>query len=284
MKYFKLLFLTIILLKSLLYSESYFSFKNNLKFADFLYQEKDFNRAITEYKRTLFLPSQNKKEKNYIYYKIALSYYNLNKYNTSFNYFNKYLKFEKNMKNRLKVLYNISVIYYKVKNKKSLIKNKKFFSNISNTNLKTKYYTLLSLNYLRDFKFKKAKKYSNLSLQKDKINRLILKYKSTPPKNMIISAFLSTIIPGAGKIYLNRFWDGLMSFFLIGVTTWQSYDGFSKDGIKSTKGWIYGTIAGSLYLGNIYGSIVGVRIYNYQIKEKLKREINVQFKTYFNIN
>jgi TM2 domain-containing membrane protein YozV len=81
-------------------------------------------------------------------------------------------------------------------------------------------------------------------------------------KSPALAACLSAVVPGAGKAYAGRFRDGLYSLLTVGVTLWQSIDGFSDGGADSGRGWIYGTLSTGFYMGNVYGSAVAARIRN----------------------
>jgi hypothetical protein len=61
---------------------------------------------------------------------------------------------------------------------------------------------------------------------------------------------------------------------------WQAYDGFDDDGSSSAKGWIYGSIGSVFYLGNIYGSAAGAKIYNNQHEKDFLKQINIEFRYY----
>ena len=86
------------------------------------------------------------------------------------------------------------------------------------------------------------------------------------------AATLSAIIPGMGKIYSGNWKDGLMSLLFIGVNAWQSYRGFSNDGIKSVRGWAFGVIASGFYTANLLGSWKSAILYNEKKQEQIRHE------------
>ena len=83
-----------------------------------------------------------------------------------------------------------------------------------------------------------------------------------PSKSPLLAGFLSTVLPGSGRVYVGRPNDALLTVFLLGILGWGTYDGFSESGVSSRKGWTLGTLGGIFYLGNIYGSVVAVRKHN----------------------
>lgn len=101
-------------------------------------------------------------------------------------------------------------------------------------------------------------------------------------KSMVKAGVLSAVIPGSGRMYAGRFTDGLYSFFVVGMTGWQAYEGFKDDGARSTRGWIYGAFCGFFYLGNVYGSAVAVKIHNGRLELNLLREADDLAEKLFN--
>jgi hypothetical protein len=87
------------------------------------------------------------------------------------------------------------------------------------------------------------------------------------------AGLMSAVIPGLGKAYSGRFADAAFSLLTIGLTTWQAYEGFrSPGGIRSVKGWVYGAVSATLYLGNIWGSTVAAKQYNDRLQDGLVRK------------
>lgn len=97
------------------------------------------------------------------------------------------------------------------------------------------------------------------------------------PKNKLLAAGLSTLVPGLGKVYTRDYIDAAVNFLFIGVTAFQAYRGFSNDNINDLQGWIYGGVALSFYLGNIYGSWRAADQYNYRFYEDKRQELDRSF-------
>ena len=86
--------------------------------------------------------------------------------------------------------------------------------------------------------------------------------KALPSKSPLLAGFLSTMLPGSGRVYVGRLNDALLTVFFLGVLGWGTYDGFSENGLSSRKGWALGTLGGIFYLGNVYGSVVAAQTHN----------------------
>lgn len=69
-----------------------------------------------------------------------------------------------------------------------------------------------------------------------------------------VAGALSTVIPGAGRIYAGRRAEGVSAFLMTGAAIWQSVAGFRDRGRASLRGWISGSMGLVLYTGGIYGS------------------------------
>ena len=95
-----------------------------------------------------------------------------------------------------------------------------------------------------------------------------IKYKSP-----FAAGMFSAIIPGAGKFYANRKKDAIFSFVLTVAAAYQSYRAFNKNGIGSVVGWVYGGLAGGFYIGNIYGSVQAAKKTNQFVNDKYHDQI-----------
>jgi hypothetical protein len=102
-------------------------------------------------------------------------------------------------------------------------------------------------------------------------------YDEMTRKSPLIAGVGSTILPGAGRLYVGEYTNAFLSLVFVAGAAYQSHARFKKDGVKSISGWIYGGISFGFYLGNIYGSIKSAKAYNRkkksQIDEKVKSAI-----------
>ena len=53
-----------------------------------------------------------------------------------------------------------------------------------------------------------------------------------PTRSPFLAGVLSTIVPGAGRLYTGRLGDALTSLFTVTLTGWQAYDGFRRMGFR----------------------------------------------------
>ena len=83
-------------------------------------------------------------------------------------------------------------------------------------------------------------------------------------KSPALAAALSTILPGAGKIYAGRLGEGVSALLSVGALAAVTLNSAAKNGASDWKTIVPGTLCGIFYIGNIYGSYVSVSIVNDQ--------------------
>ena len=86
--------------------------------------------------------------------------------------------------------------------------------------------------------------------------------RSLPRRSPALAGVLSALLPGAGKLYAGRMADALFSFGFIGSFAVLSGLGFAEEGVRSIRGWAYGSIALLFHAGNVYGAVVAARQFN----------------------
>jgi TM2 domain-containing membrane protein YozV len=231
--------------------------KNIKKFADFLFCDKDYLRAIDEYKKYLEVVNNDT-----IRFKIALGYSLINDQSNALQEFssinNSSALYEQS---RIEVLKSLSLsksdsAFYLLAN--NLINSKSQFSNNAQRLLNTS--ILLNENELPD------KNKFLIPFEND--DKLLLgnyyDLKINPPyKNETLAGILSAIIPGSGKIYTEDYGDGITAFLLTGLFTYLAYTNFEND--HKTRGWIFTALGAGFYAGNVYGSVASAQIFNAKV-------------------
>jgi tetratricopeptide (TPR) repeat protein len=245
------------------FNQDIFDINNSQKYADYLFNTENYESAIGEYERCLFL-----KDSIYFKQRILVCYKRANLFEGGFK--------------RIKTL-NIAKSDTLIEESiKLLLKAKKYaladsligllkYTDGNEYYLKT---NLLAGNFLKSKEYLKA--YTDKASQKSIKYSAILddseKLKLKKPWKAIV---LSTLVPGLGKVYAKDWKDGLISFVSIGSFGYQAYRGFSKNGIKSFKGWAMGGITMGFYLGNIFGSAKSTKKYNFNINETFQDKIRL---------
>lgn len=259
----------------------YYAPQNILKFAEYLYDEEDYLRAAGEYQRYLFY-SQEKADS--VLYKIGLCYRLSGKMEKSLAVFQKVLKEYPHSDISTSASYQVGYSYFLTgQHDTSISHMKEAINGIEHDNEVWKFKHLMGLNYFQQKRWDDAHRlFSSLALVNGdedskaaaiNLSRYAEEGKRLPRKNRFLAGFSSAILPGAGKVYTGRAYDGLYSFVILGVTGWLTYDGFRKGGANSIKGWSFGMLSGIFYLGNVYGSVLAAQIYNRRVEYNFLEEV-----------
>ncbi len=284
--FFLLLTILSFFIDEIIFSQSnkFNSLENIRKFADYLYCDNDYIRAILEYERYLNIKSienSNKIEDDTVMYKISLSQIKLNKYNDAST--NLKLLFNSELKDE-------SILqYYKINfmnNNFTQLSNDYYYRNIYSEKYSGQlsiYFILSNLMnkklYTTDDEEKLLKELNNISIyDKNKIISFISYRRNQQYKNSLKASVLSTIIPGSGKIYTKNYGGGITSFILTSLFTFLSIDNFNSN--HNFRGFLFGGISLFFYSGNIYGSVASANIYN----AKKVYEFNHQIDNYLEKN
>lgn len=251
-------------------SENLLDISNRIKFGNFLYKEKDFIRAIDEYK--IILQSY---DDDTIKFRFAKSFFNLQRYKEAGENF-KTLFLSQNLSEEAKLYYfqsyffNYDFVTFRKIADKQIYSPKRYTKEVQR---------LLNISYfLSDEKLPDQKlllEPFDDSLQ----TKLYLFYqlkKNPPTKNPKTAALLSALIPGAGKIYTNEIGDGIVALLTTTISAFLAINNFKHD--HNFRGWFFTGLTSFFYGGNIYGSFVAAKNYNLRSKENLQTEIKSFFE------
>ena len=267
----------------------YFSPENILRFANALYEQKEYRRAAVEYYRYLFSHETAQSEAARIYFKIGLCYQRLNDFDRSINAFQYVIKTKPESDLSWDASCQVAYGFFLTgRYEESISYAKDLFQNINSKERMIKWAQIIGINYIFQKKWEKAIEYIDSLEATIANNPLMIELKGyaglgnrIQRRNPIFAGIMSAILPGTGKIYAGRTNDGIISFLTIALAGWQAYDGFSKHGIRSAKGWIYGSLGAFFYFGNIYGSISATKILNKQRESRFFEGINIKLRIYF---
>ena len=265
----------------------YYSPQNIRKFADFLYEQEDYLRAAGEYQRYLFSMSEEVSESEQIRYKIALCYRFAGQTEQAIQNFQTLLQTHPDTQFASSAYYQIGATYFLIDQfKQSSQFLREALPHIADARQHAEAEQLIGLSYLMQKQWSEAGEVfktlqgSDVIPVKEKAS-IYHNYAKAgaelPTRSPFLAGVLSTIIPGAGRLYTGfRVGDAVTSLITVGVTGWQAYDGFRRDGLSSVKGWTLGTIGGIFYVGNIYGSVVSARVYNRQVEDEFLTTLSVE--------
>jgi TM2 domain-containing membrane protein YozV len=258
------------------YSQNLYDFDNSAAFASYLRQTNQYNLAIPEYERLIFMKPGNlliEKDLLTVYWEAELWEQGITR---ALNLYPN----ENTIPNELAFEY-LALLF---KNKE-FNKAKSFAENNSNLHAQERFFYLgtsnaLSYNWkaayknyrlLKESNFKSAHKYMEISRQALDEKR----------KSPALAAVMSTFIPGSGKIYTGDWKDGLVALLFVGTTGWQAQRAFHKQGVKSVRGWIFASISFGFHIGNIFGSHKSAKLINLKKDEIHQNKIEHLFYSNF---
>ena len=282
-----LLTITPLLFTSAEESIKYYSPPNVRKFADFLYEQGEFRRAASEYQRYLFYVSEGSAEDEQIRYKIALCYRFAGQTEQAIQNFQTLLQTYPESQFANRAYYQIGATYFLVDQFEQTAQFlREVLPHITDKCQHAEAEQLIGLSYLMQKQWSEA---NEVFKRLQRSNVIPVREKASvyhnyaeagaqlPTRSPFIAGVLSTIVPGAGRLYAGfRIGDAVTSLITVGLSGWQAYDGFRRDGLSSVKGWTFGTIGGIFYVGNIYGSVVSARVYNRQVEDEFLTTLFVE--------
>lgn len=92
-------------------------------------------------------------------------------------------------------------------------------------------------------------------------------------KSPVLAGALSAILPGAGRVYGGQPGHGIITLLQHGVFGYMSYEAYRKDGLQSPRFILVGSIFSMLYISNIYGSAVGIKVRQKEFYHAVDRQI-----------
>lgn len=251
-------------------NENFNSPLNRLRFGNYLFSERDYLRALNEFREYL-----KTEENDTVRFKFAECFYRINRFDEASGNF-------KSLFHHSPLSDEARLSFYK----SEFFKNDfySFRDYVEQENyLPSKYAKdVVRLRFISHFfddsvlpdtnKFFPAFDDSN----KTEIRKFYFMKKHPLRKNPTTAALLSVALPGLGKIYTGQIADGITAFVATGLLTFLSINNFDKD--HQFRGWLFAGLAGLSYAGNIYGSAASAQIYNAGIKFNFDNEVKLYFE------
>lgn len=254
----------------------------NSAFADYLFNRRDYYRAITEYERLLFLCS-DRQQKPWIEYKIAVCYYMGEQFETAEKLFRELKERYPDNKVGKQAMLMLAETYYRGEKWNMAVDVlRKFIQIHAGDPCTDATKIMLGVCILRLENSHSALNAFNAvsadSPYTGKTQALINElgvYDNIPQKNPWLAAGLSTVLPGAGQLYIQRPRDALLSFLLNGALIFAAYEAFDRDEIVT--GSLISFLETGWYLGNIYNAASGAHKYNRRKKEDFFYNMELQY-------
>jgi tetratricopeptide (TPR) repeat protein len=256
--------------------------ENILSFADHLYEQGDYYRAITEYERFIFSYPQHPLAKK-ARYQIALSYLKGEKYTQALQQFRDLADKYPSDETGRRSLYMLAETYYQKKdyNQASDVFEKFLTSYPDDPQADAarirKGWCFLRQGNWREAgeEFQKLPPESPLHAQGAELADESNKYPGIEKKSPYLAGGLSAVLPGAGQLYVGRKTDAAAAFLLNGAFIWGTAESYHKRSYVTAgillffeTGW---------YLGNIYNAISSAHKSNRQVEDKFMEDLQGQY-------
>lgn len=269
-----------------------------LRLADAFADEKDYYRAITEYKKVVHLfPDYEKID--WVHFQIGKLYYEGGRYAQAKNALLPLVE-SRDAKLRFYSLNYIALCYYE---NAEYANAERLFAELANEPQGTIYtldYTiyrsmasaggrnfsaaLSQLNQAEEiWKKQKTKENENSpSYQQyghffDQARPVLERGARLSEKSPFWSGFFSAILPGAGHFYLGEWDTGVVSLSLVGAAAFLAYDGFARE--SAVQAVIFTTFATGAYIGQVYSAYRSARKHNGELGDAEFRELSRHFRS-----
>lgn len=123
--------------------------------------------------------------------------------------------------------------------------------------------------------FKRVQSPSPLQKPAQRLATEVLDGASLPHKSPLLAGILSGFLPGAGQLYNGRPGDALLAFLLNGLFVFGIVEALEHDEIAIAG--VLGFFEAGWYTGNVYGAVNGAHKYNRHTTETFLRNLENRF-------
>jgi len=258
--------------------ELYIDEKLQMDLADHFFQEGDYYRAITEYKRFLFFFPRNARAEEALW-KIARSYFHGKKWDETLWACDDLIKkFPHSTKTAEVFLLKGFAFAEKNEFSQARLYFRKTQEISPGTSLENEAQFQIALAYLKEEKwreaaneFRKINKNSKLYPKGEYFAQGLDRIQEVPQKSPLVAGLLAGILPGAGHLYCQRYRDASIAFLLNAAFIWGIIESFEH------KNYVVGGILTFFelgwYSGNIYSAVASAHKYNRKKRQEYLHQL-----------
>jgi pentatricopeptide repeat protein len=244
-----------------------------LAFADHLFEDSDYHRAISEYKRFIYLFPREPRVLQ-ARFKMGVSYQKSGYLDNAVEVFQKMQAYRLSPDVKHAVRYEIGKCYF-------LGRDYARSSEVLRALGSDRSLALAGWAHLRARNYRDASECFALACEAEpdgyledlcsSLSRESLAGESIPRKNTKAAALLSVPVPGAGRVYCGRLGDGLFSFLLVTASYAGAYSYYEDEDYAVSLGLLaFGLL---FHGGDVYGAFNSARLYNATGEEAFIRGI-----------
>jgi hypothetical protein len=245
--------------------------ERQFSFAETLFEEGDYYRAITEYKRFNFFFADHRliAKSNY---RIGESYYMAKRWQEAIESFTLFISQHPQRALSIDALYLKGMAEKQLKRYHNALKTFQEIINLKSSTYTDKalYQSAIILMDMEECEkarktFLLIPKESPLSISSHIISSGLEHINEIPQKSPALAGTLAAILPGAGHLYTERLGDSLVSFVLNGAFILAAVELFHHE--NYITGGIVSFFEIGWYSGNIYSAISSAHKYNKKTRE-----------------
>jgi outer membrane protein assembly factor BamD (BamD/ComL family) len=248
-------------------------------FAEHLFAEGEYYRAITEYKRLLFHYPQHPKTGE-ARLQIGNCYLRGGQYAEAIAHFQSLLTLSLPEKINSKLLYKIAEAYYeKGEYTNARRQLETLINQFPNAAELDEAHYLIGRSYLSQADWQKAAaEFGQIEkgVDAEGLSQEAFKGADLPYKSPKLAGGLSAVVPGLGQLYAGHKQDALVALLLNGAFIWGTIESFRHD--NDVAGGILLFFELGWYGGNIYSAVSSTHKYNKKLEDDFREELNSRFK------
>lgn len=245
---------------------------NIFGFAESLYEEGDYFRAIGEYKRFIFLNPAAPQVENATF-RIAESYFHAQRWSEAINAANQFLAKYRDSPLYFQMLYLKGRVEKLDKRYDEALRTFDALAQTEATEYHAKALYQKALIHLERADWQGARDLLLQVPRDSSIYPVALSFagdvageKIMPRKSPAAAGILAAALPGAGHLYAGRPHDAVVAFLLNGAFIWGAVELFRHD--ENVAGGILSLFELGWYSGNIYSAISSAHKYNRGVEEE----------------
>ncbi len=243
-----------------------------LALGDHLFQLKNYDAAITEYKRFIFFHPDDTHVAA-TYYQIGLAYRTQGLWQEAIVAMRNAILNATTEDDKSEFQINLAVTLIASKNYDlAQLELIRVMLRDPNVELDRRVMFLRSVAYVYQFRWEEARELLQDYTTDGKLDILFDKAENLPHKSPRVAKVLSTILPGAGQIYTGNWRSGLNALLLNGVFGYVAVDAVLDKHYADATLWTF-LIFLRYYQGNFFRAETAVKTYNNEISQRAANDI-----------
>ncbi len=230
--------------------ENLLNYQNTSKYASYLFDNKIYDLAATEYERVVFLDTTD----TFAKLRLVQSYRLMNDLQKARSKMDLLFPSCNNCCNEAFAVENFRIFFLngQYDNCLHFLNENSALDSIKKNEFRIAVY-LMQYNWKTAEQISKNYYLTDSTTNISKLHKISLSGETIRYKNPYLAATFSALIPGSGKIYSGQWQDGIYSFLVVSALSYLTYSTVQKNRVNPYT-YIFGTAAFSFYSANIYGS------------------------------